>query len=435
METAKRTIVLLSLVLFITAAAQSDEKPKVSNTRTASCLVKITSDPAVLPLNYEIIDFLLHSSGVGGKAAREVLSVTPGQVDDCYNIEYEQLIVSEGGIASWSPDMGEDDEYEMMMEEVGYRMDEGPAKPERGSRRTRRRRMTGSTITTSSMTPSEEHTYLFSLIIELPGNFKGKLAAEEFMNVLLHNLHSALSDAFNEYADKLRNQFDLADEEAHRAENDLSDKQERLRVLSGSRILDRAQILNDIEIFRGNIQERKMEQASEQVVMNATTNRIAEIQSKIREEIVKDTVIRELTDLVNLQSENFKNLQKQHESGRSSSTDIADAREKLARSRIELAQRREQLSRSAGGGLIESLNSTLAERSISITQNEMVLSDLEKQLEEADRLLSKADEYELLSLKADIAKQSLRETILWRDRMERRNRLIQQPTVTVLGAD
>ena len=51
--------------------AQSQEKA-VPPTRQASCIVKITADPAVLPLTIENVTFLIHSSGVGGRAIGEV---------------------------------------------------------------------------------------------------------------------------------------------------------------------------------------------------------------------------------------------------------------------------------------------------------------------------------------------------------------------------
>jgi hypothetical protein len=155
----------------------------------------------------------------------------------------------------------------------------------------------------------------------------------------------------------------------------------------------------------------------------------------MQEEIDVDTVTTELKELLALQQRSFEHMEKIYESGRASETELADAREKLARSKIELAQRREQVSKSAGGSMIESLNSQLANYSIKATQNLTKLSNLEQQLADADELLAKADDYELLSLKIDIAKQNLQETILWRDRMSRRIRMIQPSTVSVIGAD
>lgn len=101
METTKHIIILLILVLLTAGPAQSmEQETEISGTRTASCLVKITCDPAVLPLNFEIVGYLLHSSGVGGKAARDILNISPGQAYDLFTIEYVQSLVSDdlGGV-------------------------------------------------------------------------------------------------------------------------------------------------------------------------------------------------------------------------------------------------------------------------------------------------------------------------------------------------
>ena len=144
---------------------------------------------------------------------------------------------------------------------------------------------------------------------------------------------------------------------------------------------------------------------------------------------------RELNELLKLQQQSFQNVEKLYQNGSASAADLADAQEKLARSRIELAQRREQLSKSAGGNRIESLNSALANYSMEDTLNRMKLKSLDEQLAEAEDLLGKADDYEMLSLKVDIAKQNLQETILWRDRMSRQIRMIQPPMVSMIGGD
>ncbi|MHC4727183.1 MAG: hypothetical protein ACYS17_08110, partial [Planctomycetota bacterium] len=64
---------------------------------------------------------------------------------------------------------------------------------------------------------------------------------------------------------------------------------------------------------------------------------------------------------------------------------------------------------------------------------EASLVSLGKQLAEAESLLAKADDYELLTLKVEMAKQSLQESILWRDRTSRQIRLLQSPMVSILG--
>ena|GEM_PF-847906 len=83
METAKlmtRLSALLLLALVGLRPAAATDEAGASNTRSASCLVKVTVHPAILPLNIETIDSLLHSSAVAGKAIRQVLNIPPSEL-------------------------------------------------------------------------------------------------------------------------------------------------------------------------------------------------------------------------------------------------------------------------------------------------------------------------------------------------------------------
>ncbi|UCG48855.1 MAG: hypothetical protein JSU94_03555 [Phycisphaerales bacterium] len=83
METAKLMTKLSALLLLALVALQPAtgmEKAETSNTRSASCLVKVTAHPAILPLNIETIDSLLRSSAVAGKAIRQVLNISPSEL-------------------------------------------------------------------------------------------------------------------------------------------------------------------------------------------------------------------------------------------------------------------------------------------------------------------------------------------------------------------
>lgn len=523
MKTTKHIVILLALALLTSVPAQSKDKPaeELTETRIASCLVKITADPAVLPLNIETVDYLLHSSGVGGKAAREVLGVSPDKVHDLFTIEYEELLGADdlGGVGiPWGVGVGIPwndyreglsglpktsglgeamEDYETMMydemmktEQPGVEQTPSSGSSSRGrsssvgrstsrtgtgtpstrrSTTATRSRTTTSTgtgtstsysprrsrdrgtsydyyysrtaaasprrtrTTTVQTAPAAEQTYLFSLRVDLPVEVKP--AAEEFMQILVYFLQESLSDAFKIHKDKLESQLNLAAEEANRAEADLRNMQETLREISGSRILDRNSILRDISILRDEIQSTKMDQAADQVSIKATTERIAEIQRKLQAQIAKDVVTRELQRILEIQSQDLENTKKLFDAGTVSSAELAGAEEKIARAKIELAQRRELMSKSAGGDLIESLNKALADRSILTPQYKAQLSNLEEQFAEALDLLGKTDDYELLSLKADIARQNLQEAIIWRDRMNRRIRMLPPPTVSVIGGE
>jgi hypothetical protein len=91
MGTSKHVAILLTVALAgLLTAGQDQPAPsqaaplEPSNTRSASCIVRITVDPAILPLNEETVDSLIHSPAVLFKAGRDVLSLdTP---EDFYRL-------------------------------------------------------------------------------------------------------------------------------------------------------------------------------------------------------------------------------------------------------------------------------------------------------------------------------------------------------------
>lgn len=422
MEAKKHIVVLLVLILLISVTAQSANNPaaaELSNTHVASCLVKITFDPLVLPLDDITIDYLLHSSSIGGRVAREILDISPDKVSDIFKIE--ALAGSVG--PSW---LGRAETGRILSEDRRQ-------KTEGRGQKTDGRGQRPELLSSEQLSSAAEQTILFRLSVKLGNDVEP--AAEEFMGALVDSLRGTLVKVFEDYKLRFNNQFKLAEQEATSAENDLREKQKTLREISRSRVLDRDSILADIYRLRQDVQAAKMNQASNQVIIDATTRRIADIQARIKKQLENDSITTELQSIVEMSGKLVIEAEKQVKAGTISSFQLDELKEKLARARIEIARRREQLISSVGGNLIESLNKELADRSIQATQDEASIRSLEQQLVEAESLLAKADDYELLSIKADIAKQNLQESILWRDRTSRQIRFLQSPMVSILGGE
>lgn len=476
MKTTKSTVILLILTLLTASPLRSTERAEeISDTWKASCLVRISSDPAFLPLDFELLDALLHSSGVGGRAVRDVLGVSPDRVHDLIQVEAVQYLDS----ATFQPtrsrgqtppsEAGMEGYLDMMYEDsMGSDESSAPSssaptvKPKASSsyssrssssrspyssssRRTRTSSSAASSTRTSSSASSRteppispsfatEKAILIRLAVEI-GEGVAKPAAEELLDAVIDNLQSSLLKAYEDYRSRLILHLQFADQEAFQTEKDLRDGQDRLRAISGSRVLDRNVILRDISELRDKIERLKMEQASEQVILELTAQQIAEIEAKTGKQIADDDITKELANLLAVQEANLQRVEQLHKTGSVSMAELVDARAKLARSRIELAQRREQLNKSAGGNLIESLNANLAASSIQTAQARAYLSSYEQQFVEAEDLLKKADDYELLSLKAEIAKQNLRDALVWRGGISRLVRMLRPPSVSVLGGE
>ena len=273
MKTTKPAAILLALVLLIAAAAKPAEamvKPKISNTRTASCLVKITSDPAVLPLSDIVIKYLLHSSGVAGKAARDVLDISPDDAFQLFTIE--DVAKYSAGLprsssrttttAVRAPSPARIPAFpaaSIMPGKIvpkpkptpsrtvrrGY-SEEGISKITAAARRAAAARTPARTAaatprptTTSSRRPTTrtrpttpaasptsaaEETILFKLQVNLSEELDGKPikpAAEEFMGALINNLRETLTNAYENHEGQLQDLLEFAEEHHGQAELEL----------------------------------------------------------------------------------------------------------------------------------------------------------------------------------------------------------------------
>lgn len=267
MKAQKLSVVLATLILLTAATAQEAEelsKAEVSNTRTASCLVKVTCDSAILPLNLEIIDHLLYSSGVAGKAAREVLDLS---LDETYEIISIEPLSSETADAPAKPSLviptaevdifgsdkpesfrsrpaargtrgrrgrepPEPDELEfersyverpgkvMVLEETEIKVKKPRPRAMRtpATRRIARRPQWQSTGTPPPPIGGEP-MLLFQLQVELPENVRP--AAEEFMNALINNLRRTLMEACRAYEEKLDREYHGVEGQRDRARSEL----------------------------------------------------------------------------------------------------------------------------------------------------------------------------------------------------------------------
>jgi hypothetical protein len=108
------------LLLIGTGALGQEASP--SNTRTASCIVKITVDSAIMPLTLETVESLIMGSAVAGKASRNVLGVDMGSSDVGVSVFVERL----------AQDLRTDEEFQARMP-VTSRSDYGAAYGQVGS--------------------------------------------------------------------------------------------------------------------------------------------------------------------------------------------------------------------------------------------------------------------------------------------------------------
>jgi flagellar biosynthesis chaperone FliJ len=390
----KLSLIVASCFLLTAAVAEENEQSEhISNTRSASCLVKVKCDPQILPLSFEAVESLVHSSGVGGKAVREQLERPPEEAPDLIDIRplapYRE---------PYSPS------HEQKVETAKPCIPPGAA-------------------------PTAEQSLLFCLEVAFGEDVKP--AAQECMKAVIENLRDSLHHVFKEHTFHLENQLSRAEGLVQGAQ----DKHVRIRETLPPAVVAKHEVLKEIQRLRKDIAEYKMREALMSAHSEAIAKQIAEIEEKVHAKLANDPITAELRRIVELRDKALESARQLVKDGRAPSTAVEEAIQKLLQARTELSNQRDRVSHSVGAGHIKRLTERLADISVEVAERRVRLEELERQLHEAENLLDIAERFELTSMKADLARENLERAIRLRDQMQRKVSLLYPPTVTVLGAD
>jgi hypothetical protein len=546
MQTRNRMTALLIVALAGSIAAA---QPKVSPTRAASCLVRITVDPAIVPLDPATLQGLLHSSAVAGAAVRETLHL------DSWDNPWETLIEMEwlnessprSSRSTASNEQGEGYDAEMMrqLEEIYGAEYMTQLSGQDSATPGKRRKPTGRTSPYAAQSrpasgPGQSVTIRLS--VHLPDGVPP--AADEFLRAMISNLRSSLSHAYELYTVDLSDQLGLAqgqydhavemlqggpdpatekirwqldktvdmsslDPQMPLAEavetlrksvepplnivvlwNDLMDNlavepttpihiggmanvklgtaldllvrgmpsvnaKPMWRVKDDAIVIATAAGLGEFDESAGQpksevdvraltaqrndlaskLQDLELTLAGQEARRKAIAEQIARTEAEANARLSRDEVTKELESLVELSAETLSNLRKQADAGRVSTANLGQATESLTRARIELAKRREELSKQAGGGQLDQFASEMSRMVIDRAEKEAQRGILDKQLAQVQQQLSQASAFDLEAARLRMIRESL--DILARRVAELQTRIanLEQPMVTAIGAN
>jgi len=183
------------------------------------------------------------------------------------------------------------------------------------------------------------------------------------------------------------------------------------------------------------IQALELDLAGLDARQKAVREQIAAVQAAAGKQLADDRVTRELEQLEHTNALNLANLKKQAEAGRVTAAELAQAQESAARIRIDLARRREELSRQAGGGQLEEFTKELSRIAIDKAEKEAQLQIVRKQLDEVQKQLTQALTFDPEAARLRLAQESLDITARRVAELQTRLANLQPPTVIVIGAN
>ena len=146
----------------------------------------------------------------------------------------------------------------------------------------------------------------------------------------------------------------------------------------------------------------------------------AGVRQRVSEKLSTDPAIREFEKLSQVYS---------------SSSGSPEEREKAIRTKIELANRREELSKQVGGSQLEEFNKELSRMAIDKAEKEAQLQIVRKQLDEVQKEMAQVLTFDPEAARLRMARETL--DITGRRVVELQTRMVdlQAPTVTVIGAN
>ncbi len=183
------------------------------------------------------------------------------------------------------------------------------------------------------------------------------------------------------------------------------------------------------------LQDLELSLAGQEARRRAIAEQIARTQDEAHARLAQDEVTKELENLVQLSAESLSNLRKQVDAGLVSTAELAQATESLTRARIELAKRREELSKQIGGGQLDQLNAEMSRMAIDGAEKEAQREILAKNLAQVQQQLAQASAFDPEAARMRVVREGL--DIMARRIAELQTRManLQPPMVTVIGAN
>lgn len=362
------------------AFAQESDAKAISGTHEASCVVRITSDSAVLPMAEEFIQSLLTSTPVLGEPARELLGARSELYEEDFDISFESL-----------------------------------TKPG----------------------PASERNLIGRIHVHLIGDVRP--AADEFLAEVCRRLELALRQVGELDEERLRKRLAQVEEELERMDGQykaIRATQRELLEQAGRNDLSRGAIEVTVRQLEDNKNGVELRLAGARAREAALAEQIAKIGQQVVGAAEGSAVLAELEKVVEIRERQLEYLKQRRESGLAPAAELDDAEEALARVRAELASVREHATETAGGGLLAGLNHKLVELSIDSAEAEATLAAVERRLAEIreKRLLELSDRYEReVELQLELSEQAVRQLTMEQYELKERIRDQQWPQVVVIG--
>ncbi len=209
------------------------------------------------------------------------------------------------------------------------------------------------------------------------------------------------------------------------------------RLVSGPQVESDLQALvaQRTELAR-TVQNLELELGGQEARRKAINEQIAKAQQQLDYRLNHDQVTRELGNILQMTEKELADEVAALGPQRAETAEaVRELQTRLVRARIELAQRREELGKQAGGGQLEQFTSELSRMAVDRAEKQAQLDILRQQFKEVRQQLAEASTFNPEAARICIAREAFdiatRQAVEWQTRLAN----LQPPMVTVIGAN
>jgi hypothetical protein len=258
---------------------------------------------------------------------------------------------------------------------------------------------------------------------------------KEILAAAVGNLKSTLSKMVDQEQEKLRKQFIQTNERCQDMENQVADMQAEVRGITQEGITNCQEIQKKIGDVLDRLRDTEMNIQYSDNRIGEFRRQKEELQVMIERAVAADTVTEELKGIVKGAEESAALIEQLYKEGRTPADKIQEAKERLARAKIELAKRVDEVRANAGQGQLVDIDNKIASAASQISEfklrNDFMLSEYARTRE----LLAKCDKLVLLEMKLDAAKRSFQDVLKLRENLSTQLSMLQPLSVSVIGMD
>ncbi|MFC1782082.1 hypothetical protein ACFL02_00685 [Planctomycetota bacterium] len=229
------------------------------------------------------------------------------------------------------------------------------------------------------------NNYLYNLVITIRRESNTPPMALELRQAAVQWLRDVILDEHQDNHTELADRIYLLTKDKSKAESELRalERSQREQIEAGGpRVLSRNRLQDEIRNLEQQKQRYEMDVYGADAREEALAEQIAKIGIQAEAKLADDPILEELEKLLDFRMLDLNKTIELQQEGAATEGAVNKSQEDLARAKIEIARRREQIGKTVGGNLLSKWNIELGNLALERAEFESKFSFVKKQLDE-----------------------------------------------------